>query len=104
MGFEGFMNLDLLRPDIIDELKKIAADFLEKSRHHLGDNNIKTLVKEGSVAECILEAAKELHAGIIVIGSHSHRWLEDIVMGSITEKVLHHTTIPLFIIPTKKHK
>jgi hypothetical protein len=30
--------------------------------------------------------------------------LEDIIMGSVTEKVLHHTSIPLLIIPTKQHK
>jgi nucleotide-binding universal stress UspA family protein len=52
----------------------------------------------------ILEAAKELQADIIVMGSHSRKWLETIVMGSETEKVLHHTTTPLFIIPTKNGK
>jgi nucleotide-binding universal stress UspA family protein len=38
------------------------------------------------------------------MGSHSRKWLENIVMGSVTEKVLHHTSIPLFIIPTKHNK
>jgi nucleotide-binding universal stress UspA family protein len=28
--------------------------------------------------------------------------LENVLMGSVTEKVLHHTTIPLLIVPTKK--
>jgi nucleotide-binding universal stress UspA family protein len=35
------------------------------------------------------------------MGSHSRRWLEKILMGSVTETVLHKTTIPLFIVPTK---
>ncbi|TFH50172.1 MAG: universal stress protein, partial [Bacteroidia bacterium] len=35
-------------------------------------------------------------------GSHSRKWLENIVMGSVSEKVLRSTSIPLFIIPTKK--
>ncbi|MFZ4058230.1 MAG: universal stress protein [Ferruginibacter sp.] len=39
----------------------------------------------------------------MVMGSHSSRWLENILLGSITEKVLRHTFTPLFIIPTKKH-
>ncbi len=60
------------------------------------------LVKEGDFAESILNAAKEVNADIIVVGSHSRKWMENIVMGSVTEKVLHHTTIPLFIVPTKK--
>ncbi|MFA5817207.1 MAG: universal stress protein, partial [Bacteroidales bacterium] len=59
---------------------------------------------EGDFADAILKAAKDLDADIIVIGSHSQKWLEKIVMGSVTEKVLNHTTIPLFVIPTKKRK
>ncbi len=56
------------------------------------------------VAEVGFEFAKEQHADIIVMGSHSRRWLENILMGGVTEKVLHHTTIPLFIVPTKPKK
>ena len=102
MGFGGYMNMDLMRPHIIDELKKTSLEFLEKSKHHLGDDAIKTMVREGSVAATILDVAKEINADTIVMGSHSRRWLENIVMGSITEYVLHRTAIPLFIIPTKK--
>jgi nucleotide-binding universal stress UspA family protein len=43
-----------------------------------------------------------MNASIIVMGSHSHKWIENVLLGSVTEKVLRHTTIPLFIIPTKK--
>lgn len=102
MGFGGYVNIDLLQPEIIDELKKSSLDFLSKAKEHLGDDTIKILVKEGSTAESILEAAENINADIIVIGSHSRRWLENILMGSITEYVLHHTNTPLFIIPTKK--
>ena len=102
MGFGGYMNMDLMRPHIMDELKKTSLEFLEKSKHHLGDDAIKTMVREGSVAATILDVAKEINADTIVMGSHSRRWLENIVMGSITEYVLHRTAIPLFIIPTKK--
>jgi len=102
MGFGGYMNMDLMRPHIMDELKKTSLEFLEKSKHHLGDDAIKTMVREGSVAATILDVAKEINADPVVMGSHSRRWLENIVMGSITEYVLHRTAIPLFIIPTKK--
>lgn len=103
MGFNGLMETGPLQLDSNDGLKKASQLFLEKSRHHLGDETIQIQVKEGDFAESILKSAKELHADIIVMGSHSRKWLENIVMGSVTEQVLHHTTIPLFIIPTKKH-
>lgn len=104
MGFTGYMALDPMQLESTDGLKKASQHFLDKSKHHLGDETIQTLVKEGDFAESILKAAKDLHVDVIVMGSHSRRWLDEILMGSVTEKVLHHTSIPLFIIPTKKHK
>jgi nucleotide-binding universal stress UspA family protein len=102
MGFTGYAYTGEVQPFNSDGLKTATLEFLDKSKQHLGDNTIKTIVKEGDFADTILETAKEVHADIIVIGSHSRKWLENIVMGSVTEKVLHHTSIPLFIIPTKK--
>ena len=102
MGFNGYMDMGPVLLDSIDSLKDASLQYLNKSRQHLGDNSIQTIVKEGDFADTILETAKELSADIIVVGSHSRKWLENIVMGSVTEKVLHHTSIPLFIVPTKK--
>lgn len=102
MGFNGYFDLDPTLLDSADELKKASLSFLDKSAHHLGDASIKTMVREGDYAETILKTAKGLHADIIVLGSHSRRWLDEILMGSVTEKVLHHSSIPLFIIPTRQ--
>jgi nucleotide-binding universal stress UspA family protein len=102
MGYAGNMLITPSQKCSIEDVNKAAQQFLDKSKHHLGDEAIQTLVKEGDFAECILKAAKDLHADVIVMGSHSRRWLDEVLMGSVTEKVLHHTTIPLFIIPTKK--
>jgi nucleotide-binding universal stress UspA family protein len=104
MGFTGFMDMGPLQLDSVDGLIKASHHFLDKSKQHLGDKTIQTLVKEGDFAESILKTANDLHVDIIVMGSHSRRWLEEILMGSVTEKVLHHTSIPLLIIPIKEHK
>lgn len=104
MGFNGYLDMGPMLLESIDGLKKASQLFLDKSKHHLGDKTIQTVVEEGDFAESILRTAKSKHADIIVMGSHSRRWLDEILMGSVTENVLHHTSIPLFIIPTKKHK
>ncbi|MFA5328237.1 MAG: universal stress protein [Prolixibacteraceae bacterium] len=39
----------------------------------------------GNAAPEILKKAKELQADIIVMGSHSRRWLEKIRFGSVTK-------------------
>ncbi len=84
-----------------DNLKEETQKFLDKSKEHLGDTTIQTVVAEGGFADAIIKTATEQHADVIVMGSHSRRWLEKILMGSVTETVLHKTTIPLFIVPTK---
>jgi nucleotide-binding universal stress UspA family protein len=104
MGFTGYMNTNPLDLNTIEVLKDASLKFLDNTRNHLGDTTIGTIVAEGDFADAILVTAKSVHADIIVLGSHSRKWLENIVMGSVTEEVLRHTTIPLFIIPTKKRK
>ena len=102
MGFGGFIGMDIMQPDITEQLNRSSLDFLQKSKEHLGDNNINTLVAEGETADAILETASNINADLIVLGSHSRRGLDAILMGSVTEKVLAHSKVPLYIIPTKK--
>lgn len=86
------------------ELKAVSQKFLDKTKHDLGDETIQTIIYEGDTAESIMESAKKMKADIIVIGTHSRKWLENIIMGSVAEKVLKQANLPLFIIPTKKNK
>lgn len=101
-GFAGYMDMTNIQLDSIGGLINASQMYLDKTKKHLGDKKIQTVVEEGDFATSILKAAKDLHADMIVMGSHSRNWLENIVMGSVTEKVLHNTTIPLLIIPVKQ--
>lgn len=102
MGFTGYPDIGQLQLNIIEELGNATSKYLDNTKQHLGDETIETIVKEGDFAETIMKTAKGLHADVIVMGSHSQKWLEKIIMGSVTEKVLQLTDIPLFIVPTKK--
>ncbi|CAN5458889.1 universal stress protein [soil metagenome] len=102
MGYTGFGSPGMVPMVDINDLKMAATEFLEQTKKHLKDDTIQTVIGEGDCAEAILQAAKDLNADAIVIGSHSRGGLEKILMGSISEKVLHHTSIPLYMIPTKK--
>jgi nucleotide-binding universal stress UspA family protein len=104
MGFTGYLNADPLELNTTEVLKTASLNFLDKTRIHLGDTAIQTVVEEGDFADSIVKIAKKLHADMIILGSHSQKWLENIVMGSVTEEVLRQSEIPLLIIPTKKRK
>ena len=101
MGFDGFNNIDTIQPESSDELERAAQTFLEESKRFLGDESIETIVNSGEFGDVILETAQKLNADIIVLGTHGRRGLDRILIGSVTENVLHHSSIPLFIIPTR---
>lgn len=100
----GFYGTDFFNSINTDDLMKAAREYLDKTKEHLGDSTIETLAVQGDFAEVITDTAKKQGSDIIVMGSHSKRWLEKILMGSVTQSVLSHSTIPLFIIPTNEYK
>lgn len=102
MGFDQFSNLGAVQMDSVTELENAAREYLEKTKTFLGDPSIKILVKDGDSGDAIIEAAKNLGVDIIVLGSHSRRGLDKILMGSVAEKVLRRSKIPLFIIPVSE--
>ena len=104
MGYNGYVDVGPAVIDTREGLKNASLQYLDKTREHLGDSSIQTVVHEGDVAEVILKTAEDLHSDVIVMGSHSQKWLENILMGSVTEEVLNQSEVPLFIVPTKKNK
>jgi len=100
--YSAYTYMRELQVDIIDDLRKSTQDFLDKTKKHLGGESIETVLIEGEIAHSILKAASELNVDIIVMGTHSRKWLENIILGSEAEAVLRKTTIPLYIVPTKK--
>jgi len=100
--YSAYTYMRELRVDILGDLKVSSQEFLNKTKKLLGNETIKTVLKEGDISETILQTAKELKVDVIVMGSHSRKWLENIIMGSEVQEVLKETTIPLFIVPTKK--
>jgi len=102
LGYSGYVDVSPTVLQSEDGLIKASQKYLDKIREHLGDDTIQTLVKEGDYAKTIVKSAEDLHSDIIVIGSHSQKWLENVLMGSVTESVMNQSSIPLFIVPTKK--
>lgn len=101
LGFDSFSTLDMVQTNTVPEFKRKAEDYLDRMKWTLGDATIQTIIKEGDFAENISQTAKEMDADIIVMGTHNRKGLDKILLGSLAENVLHHTLIPLFIIPLK---
>jgi nucleotide-binding universal stress UspA family protein len=58
----------------------------------------KRYVKVGLAADHILETAKEQAIDRIVMGTHGRRGLDRLMLGSVTERVLHHAPCPVLVV------
>jgi nucleotide-binding universal stress UspA family protein len=88
------------------EMTDITKNDLKNNQQMLLDKVFKnykvwTFVEEGNPFEAILKVAEEWEADLIVLGTHGRTGLSHLLMGSIAEKVIRHSTKPLFIVPTK---
>lgn len=53
---------------------------------------------EGRGAKLCATAVDE-HADLLVVGSHGHGVLADALLGSISNYVVHHSTVPVLVVP-----
>ena len=58
-----------------------------------------TLVAEGRPVDALLDAAKEHEAEMIVVGSHGQGAMSAAFMGSTALKLLHHSDVPVLVVP-----
>ena len=56
------------------------------------------IARSNLVAEAILAAAKRHKCDLIVMASHGHRGLKRILLGSETQHVLTHSSIPVLVL------
>jgi nucleotide-binding universal stress UspA family protein len=97
MGFVGFTSPE--QYNVADYLKNEAVRFLEESKKHLADESIAISVLEGDFSDTIISAANEFKADLIVLGTHSRKGLDRVLMGNLAEKILHTASIPVLAIP-----
>jgi nucleotide-binding universal stress UspA family protein len=60
--------------------------------------NRRILVRQGSAAHEILEAAAEENADLIVIASHGMTGWRRYLYGSVTQRVIHHTPCSVLVV------
>lgn len=62
------------------------------------DLKISTEVLFGSPESRIVEAAEELRPDLIVLGSHGYKAWERLLLGSVSESVLHHVHCSVLVV------
>lgn len=66
--------------------------------------NMKTVVKKGVSAHLAIEEYADENADIVVMATHGHSGLAHLFLGSTTEKVSQHLSIPVLTVKPPKEK
>lgn len=92
-----------VRDTVASEVKE-NHEALHAVRDQLRDTGVDTdaLLIQGPTVEKIIEEAKRLEAEYIVMGSHGHGALYDLVVGSVSDGVMRHSPRPVVIVPVGK--
>ena len=83
--------------------EKVARESLEKERVRLAKDGTEVIavLRPGVAWEEILSAAQEMDIGLIVMGTHGRRGLPRAILGSVTEKVVRLSPIPVLTVHGK---
>ncbi|OPY87775.1 MAG: putative universal stress protein [Smithella sp. PtaU1.Bin162] len=78
--------------------KKYEKQYLSKIKDK---DKVKFVIKPGREEDEILKFAKEENVDLIIIGTHGRTGVKHIFLGSVAEKVIRHSSLPVFVIPCK---
>ena len=86
---------------VVTDMLAVSKEYLEgiATKLRLEGLRVKTVVKSGDPATCIIEEAQEQHVDTIVISTHGRSGFSKWLFGSVTQKVLSAMPCPVIVIP-----
>jgi nucleotide-binding universal stress UspA family protein len=88
-------DLKQIKQNALEYLEKIAAPLREKRI------DVKTMISVGNAAEEIIKAAQKTGANVIAMSTHGYSGIKRWALGSVADKVLHSSEIPVLTIRAK---
>jgi nucleotide-binding universal stress UspA family protein len=87
-----------LENDAKAQAEKFAADAAELIKKNCGEITAETEVANGSPARAIIESAQEWGADLIIVGSHGRGFWGRMMIGSVSDAVMHHAPCSVLIV------
>ena len=93
--------------DAIDELReqaeRNARRYLERTAAVLRDQGmpVRPLVEGSRPATTILDVAEREGVDLIMLATHGRGGMERLFLGSVADRVVHHSRCPVLLIPTR---
>ena len=92
-------------PDVVRNQVAVALREEHRKLEHLAEMFAEAKVRatplmvQGPTSDTILEQARRYSASLIVLGSHGHGALHDLIAGSTAREVLKKSPVPVLVVP-----
>ena len=86
---------------IINHVKSIIENMEEEKGFKIDHVKLTPRTEEGNAADVILKLSEKEDVDLIVIASSGKHMLDRFLLGSVTEKTVRHSTVPILVIPNK---
>ncbi len=96
----GNPDAGIFSDDALIAMKAKADDFLKSMKSTYGQA-VETEVRAtvGEVMPTIIKTITDWNASLVVIGTHGRTGMSKLFSGSIAESILHHSPIPVCVVP-----
>ena len=86
--------------ELIEELRAKGIELLEQCKKQALQSNlqVETLLEQGDYAHEIIEVAKRKNCDIIMMGSRGMSPFKELLLGSVSLKVMHHASCPVMVV------
>ena len=90
----------------VDLVREYGDQQVAEAVKELGEAGVQATgaVTEGKAVEVLLETAREKKAAAIIVGSHGEGAMSAAFLGSTALKLLHHSDIPVLVVPRHEKK
>lgn len=97
----GSSDAGITREEALIVLKKEAEQTLDQIAALYGGPEVMKFMPEGDPKEDIIRMAESWGADLLVIGTHARTGLARLLLGSVAEHVVRHSTVPVMVVPTR---
>lgn len=93
-------SVENLKNKLLARIQRFCETELD-ANEAMKEGQIIPRVEEGVADRKILKVANEIGADLIVMGTRTHSSVGQFLLGSTANRIMHHTQIPVLIIPLK---
>jgi nucleotide-binding universal stress UspA family protein len=95
-GQRAFLNEDQLDAKIKAQAKEVSRHYRIDTEVHMTPSGI------SNIADCIAKITADSRGDLIVVGTRGHSPIGGVMLGSVTQRLLHVASCPVLAVPPVK--